>query len=59
LVRSSWDEYRNSKNEICKKDIILNQFNNPVEYTSFALESLKDMIAKRDDYRELAALFKE
>lgn len=44
LVRSSWEEYcGDSKNNFCRKDIILKQFTNSLEYITFAKNSLLDM----------------
>lgn len=47
FFRSSWAEYiyKNDTEKLCKKDIILKQFKNPVEYKEFAeyiLPSIKD-----------------
>jgi len=45
---SSWEEYNGAlNNKICKKDIILGQFNNNKEYVSFAEGSLKDILLRR------------
>ncbi|MEK7575611.1 MAG: transposase [Patescibacteria group bacterium] len=49
--KSSWDEYiKNNYNNynFCKKDVILDQFNNREEYKKFAEESLKDIIERKE-----------
>ncbi len=59
LVRSSWCEYSgkiNPKNEICKKDIILGQFQNKEEYKSYAEDTLPIMLEKKELQRELKYL---
>jgi len=61
LVRSSWEEYTstNFKQDVCKKDIVLGQFNNKAEYQKFALDNLKYMAGKRKDYKELENILLE
>lgn len=59
LVKSSWEEYSDFTNGICKKDIILNQFNSPKEYKVFALETLPALIEKKEQNKELADLLLE
>ncbi|MBL7045202.1 MAG: transposase [Parcubacteria group bacterium] len=47
---SSWNEYTRNINSIfCKKDIILDQFDNKEEYKKFAEESLKDILSRRNE----------
>lgn len=54
LVRSSWDEYCGKPCEqICKKDIILEQFTNPKKYQIFSNNSLKEIIQKKISDKEL------
>ncbi len=51
---SSWDEYiGKSKNSICKKDIVLNQFKNADDYRSFANESLESILKRKDDLKDI------
>lgn len=51
--KSSWGEYTQKKGGICKKTLILDQFNNTAEYKKFAEESLKDILARKKLYKEL------
>ncbi len=55
--KSSWDEYLEpSTPSLClNKKIILDQFDNPIEYKRFAEESLKDIIRRKELLRELEA----
>lgn len=49
LSKSSWKEYlQNDKNTFCKKDIILEQFKNSLEYKGFAENSLKDICERKE-----------
>lgn len=60
LVRSSWDEYMDlSKTDICKKNIILDQFDSKKEYRGFALSTLPIIISKKERDKEYATLFIE
>jgi len=60
LVRSSWNEYMGKiENEICRKKIILDQFDSIKKYEKFALSALLDMIATKQDEKELKKLFHE
>lgn len=47
--KSSWDEYVGDKqnDNLCKKDIILNQFKSAKEYEKFAERSLVDILEKK------------
>ena len=62
LYRSSWDEYLgDSKESICKKDPILEQFKNIEDYKNYCEESLKDIISRKkdlewEDYKKLEDL---
>jgi len=50
--RSSWREYLGKSNDnvnICKKDIILGQFEDVIDYKKFALGSLQDIREKRKE----------
>ena len=55
LVRSSWKEYTTPdfQNLICNRNIILKQFNKPLEYRGFALSSLQDIIERKEREKEL------
>lgn len=56
LVATSWLEYMqpaNSKEAISKPEIILSQFNNPVEYRKFAEEALQDILVNKELLQEL------
>jgi len=49
ISKSSWDEYiNNNRVGFCKKDIILDQFNNLNEYKEFAESSLIDIREKKE-----------
>ena len=53
LTKSSWDEYlKGDKDGFCRKDIILGQFNNVLEYKNFAESSLGD-IQERKELKKL------
>lgn len=58
LVRSSWNEYISpfSDKGICKKNIVLKQFNDAEEYRNFALSSLKDIIERKEMEKDLRAM---
>lgn len=56
--RSSWSEYNGEDNKgVCKKDIILDQFDGMNEYIRFAEETLKNIIERKSLYVELESLF--
>lgn len=46
MSKSGRDEYVLDRTEFCKKDIILNQFENMIEYKKFAEYSLKNIRKK-------------
>lgn len=48
LSQSSWEEYVEEKNGICKKDIVLDQFRSVEEYKKFAEESLGDITKRKE-----------
>ncbi len=51
---SSWEEYvGKNKNNICEKDIILDQFSNVGEYKKFASESLKTIRERKESMKEI------
>ncbi|MEK7652750.1 MAG: transposase [Patescibacteria group bacterium] len=53
LWKSSWDEYvGESKENFCKKDIILEQFKNTNEYKKYALESLEIIRENKEEKEE-------
>ena len=59
LIKSSWGEYTGDNNEkdgFCKKNIILEQFNNKKEYKRFAEELLVDIKKQREKEKELEEL---
>lgn len=60
LSASSWDEYiGNATTILCKKDIILKQFNDIDEFKEFAQNSLKDIIERKERFKELQKLLLE
>ncbi|QQG42921.1 MAG: transposase [Candidatus Giovannonibacteria bacterium] len=54
--KSSWEEYVEKQKGTCEKKIILDQFRNIAEYKTFAKESLKDILARKQLYKELETL---
>lgn len=46
--KSSWDEYLNNQENFCDKDIILEQFNNSIEYKDFAEGSLVNICERKE-----------
>ena len=59
---SSWREYAEEDENaqgICAKDIILGQFRNRREYKEFATSTLKDIIERRTDLKDLEKIFLE
>ena len=61
LVKSSWGEYagNSSSQDFCKKDMILEQFNNSGEYKIFAKETADWMIERRREDKKLGDLLLE
>ena len=58
--RSSWNEYvQESKNNLCKSDIILDQFKNTNEYKDFAENSLSDILQRKAMRKEMENLLLE
>lgn len=53
LVRSSWEEYTVPASGLCKKENILDQFNNSSEYVSFARETLPFIQERKEDLKDL------
>lgn len=53
--RSSWDEYvkKNQKAGFCKKGIILDQFENPLDYKHFAEEALEIIQANKEERKSI------
>jgi len=49
-MKSSWDEYVSANNghNFCKKDIILEQFDNIAEYKEFAEDALISICEKKE-----------
>lgn len=57
---SSWGEYiEESKNEICEKRIVLEQFRSTGEYKNFALESLKTIRERKDVLKDIGNILLE
>ncbi|OHB18252.1 MAG: hypothetical protein A2749_00305 [Parcubacteria group bacterium RIFCSPHIGHO2_01_FULL_45_26] len=56
LVRSSWDEYVNSRSGFCKKGIITNQFKSIKEYHKYAMNLLPLLQERKADEKELKKL---
>ncbi len=57
MFRSSWEEYVQNNGEKCEKEIILNKFKNKKEYKEFAESSLKDIIERKQLFKELEGFF--
>lgn len=58
--KSSWNEYIDEKVKgICEKEIVLGQFRNSKEYKEFATDSLELMLQRKEEQKDLAALFIE
>lgn len=64
--KSSWGEYtwkerawRGMKMRICKKEIILDQFADRDEYKKFALSSLKSIIQKKEELKDIGRFLLE
>ncbi|HEY9583995.1 MAG TPA: transposase [Candidatus Paceibacterota bacterium] len=57
LTKSSWNEYIGESHEnFCNKEMILDQFKNHEDYKKFALEDLKDIVARKREDREWQSL---
>jgi len=58
LVKNSWAEYIDTDVDgcFCKKDIILDQFKNNVDYKKFALDLLPSLIESKIEQKELEYL---
>ena len=61
IFKSSWEEYTSTKNTVnfCKKDIVLEQFNDKKEYQRFATNALKGALERKQLKRELENLLLE
>lgn len=60
--RSSWDEYVEGNEDtpgICEKGIILEQFENKEDYKKFAIATLKDVLERRSELKDLEEMFLE
>ncbi|OHA72283.1 MAG: hypothetical protein A3A27_00570 [Candidatus Wildermuthbacteria bacterium RIFCSPLOWO2_01_FULL_47_18] len=55
IVRSSWGEYSENPNGFCKTSIVLKQFKSKKDYTTFALDSLKLMLDRKAEDKDLSA----
>ena len=59
LFRSSLDEYIDrSRVGFCKKNIVLDQFKNRSEYEIFAKEALKNILNRKEAFKEMEELLK-
>jgi REP element-mobilizing transposase RayT len=57
LSKSSWLEYKKIENKgICEKDIILKQFKSDKGYVDFAEGSLKDILLRKNNEKEMMRL---
>ena len=54
--KSSWQEYINEKNGLCERKVITDQFKNIIDYKKFAESSLKDILARKQLYKELGSV---
>lgn len=53
-TKTSWEEYISKQNlEFCEKEIVLGQFKNREGYQKFAEESLRDMVKRKEMWKEL------
>ncbi|KKU53188.1 MAG: hypothetical protein A3F26_01545 [Candidatus Ryanbacteria bacterium RIFCSPHIGHO2_12_FULL_47_12b] len=62
LVRTSWQEYigkRSGVANVCKKEIVLDQFKNIAEYKDFAESSLGDILKRKVLFNEMESLLLE
>jgi len=57
--RSSWPEYLDKTGNLCVKDIVLGQFDNPEDYKNFAEESLKSILMNRGNQNDIDELLLE
>ena len=61
--RSSWREYlgenKSINKDFCNKDIILGQFKNKKEYKEFAESSLKSILERKADLKDMAKILLE
>jgi len=56
LIQSSWEEYTSSnmaQKELCKKEVILDQFKDRKDYKKYALDVLPILIETKIDKKEL------
>jgi hypothetical protein len=51
--RSSWLEYVDGTGDMCRKDIVLDQFKKSAEYKDFAESSLKDILERKKLFKEM------
>ncbi len=51
-ARSSWEEYVHGKKAMCRKEIIIKQFDKPSEYKHFAESALQDILERKKLYKE-------
>ena len=55
LTKSSWKEYIDTRSDFgfCNKDLTLGQFRNRKDYETFAMESLGNMLRRKEFLKEL------
>lgn len=53
FVANSWGEYSEGQTGFTKKDIILSQFSEASEYKKFALDSLQDILKRKELFKEM------
>ena len=56
---SSWDEYISGVVKMCNSDIVLGQFRDRQEYKKFALDSLEDILERREEAEDVRRLLLE
>jgi REP element-mobilizing transposase RayT len=59
MSKSSWDEYVSGLGSFCKKDIVIEQFNNIGEYKNFCESTIIDVVESRRSDKEVDKLFLE
>ena len=59
MSKSSWDEYISGLGSFCKKDVVIEQFNNIGEYKNFCESTIIDVVEGRKSDKEMDKLFLE
>jgi len=52
-TRSSWEEYMGIAEKVCDKEIVMEQFQTNEAYKKYALDALENIMARKEDLREL------